>query len=284
MGGRIGIVGGGRVARAMALGLGDGAARPPLLWARDAARARAAAAAVGAQAAGAMAALRECGMIVLAVSDDAVAGVAQGLAAHVRPGAFVFHVSGRSGAAVLEPLRQAGALTAAVHPAMTFTGDPKAEVARMAGARFAVTAPDAAGLERARSVVARLGGVAVEVPEAQRSLYHAALCHGANHLVTLIAGAGDALRAAGVTEPGALLGPLVRAALENSLAHGFTALTGPVLRGDAETVAGHVAALGRDCPAVLPAYRAMAGATVAMLKAAGRSADEALRAAIDAAD
>jgi hypothetical protein len=57
-----------------------------------------------------------------------------------------------------------------------------------------------------------------------------------------------------------------------------------VLRGDAETVAGHVAALGRDCPAVLPAYRAMAGATAAMLEAAGRPADEAMRAAIDAAD
>jgi predicted short-subunit dehydrogenase-like oxidoreductase (DUF2520 family) len=191
-------------------------------------------------------------------------------------------VSGRSGAAVLVPLAEAGAVTAAIHPAMTFTGDPVAEAARMAGARFAITAPDEAALARARAVVARLGGVAVAVPEEQRSLYHAALCHGANHLVTLIAGAGAALRAAGVAEPGALLGPLVRAALENSLAHGFDALSGPLMRGDAETVAGHVAALGRDCPAVLPAYRAMAGATVALLEAAGRTPGDALRAAIDA--
>src|SRR3546814_10041538 len=70
---------------------------------------------------------------------------------------FVFHVSGRSGAAVLQPLDNAGAMTAAIHPAMTFTGDPESEVGRMAGARFAITAGAGEAIERARDIVASLG-------------------------------------------------------------------------------------------------------------------------------
>src|SRR3546814_6999114 len=99
---------------------------------------------------------------------------------------FVFHVSGRSGAAVLQPLDNAGAMTAAIHPAMTFTGDPESEVGRMAGARFAITAGAGEAIERARDIVASLGGIAVEIAEERRALYPAALCHASNHLVTQI--------------------------------------------------------------------------------------------------
>ncbi|MFP5432913.1 MAG: DUF2520 domain-containing protein, partial [Alphaproteobacteria bacterium] len=106
------------------------------------------------------------------------------------------------------------------------------------------------------------GGIMVPVEEAQRALYHAALCHGANHLVTLIAGACQALAAAGVAEPSALLAPLVRAALDASLDHGMAGLSGPLLRGDDETIAKHLAALGEQCPTLLPPYKAMALATL----------------------
>src|SRR3546814_6617023 len=78
-----------------------------------------------------------------------------------------------------------GAMTAAIHPAMTFTGDPESEVGRMAGARFAITAATGEAIERARHIVAALGGIAVEIAEERRALYHAALCHASNHLVTL---------------------------------------------------------------------------------------------------
>jgi predicted short-subunit dehydrogenase-like oxidoreductase (DUF2520 family) len=132
----------------------------------------------------------------------------------------------------------------------------------MAGARFAVTASSDLALALAHKVVACLKGVAVDIPEAQRALYHAALCHAANHLVTLMAGSQRALAAAGVEEPSALLAPLVRAALENSLAHGFAALSGPLLRGDGQTIGNHLVALAQDCPEMAPAYRAMALATL----------------------
>ena len=259
-----GIVGTGRVARAFALALGRSFGVPVRIWGRREDHAGAAAAATGARV---MARLDELAgtsdLLVIAVSDDALGDVVARIAASDRlaPSALAVHVSGRSGAAVLRPLAARGALTAALHPAMTFTGDTEAEVGRMAGARFAMTASSPAAADRATALAQALRGVPVAIEEHHRALYHAALSHAANHLVTLVSGAADALQAAGVDDPGTFLGPLVRAALANTLDHGFSALSGPVLRGDVQTVAGHLSAIDHDCPAIAPAYRAMALAT-----------------------
>lgn len=270
---QLGIIGSGRVAQALALALSPHSAAPPLLWGRSPEKLRAAVARVG-RAAAAPSADRltaDCDVIAIAVSDDAVAAIAADTVRTMPTGRapFVFHVSGRSGAAILEPLRAAGALTAAIHPAMTFTGHPQNEVVRMAQARFAITGSTPEAIERARSMVGLLEGTAVEIAEERRSLYHAGLCHASNHLVTLMAGASRALEVAGVDDPAMLLAPLVRAALENSLESGFAALSGPLLRGDSQTIGDHVDALGAYCPELLPAYRAMALATVDELERDG---------------
>ncbi|WP_375187128.1 Rossmann-like and DUF2520 domain-containing protein [Sphingobium yanoikuyae] len=260
---QIGLIGTGRVARALGLALAPHSAAPILVQGRNPDHAAAAVTAIGrAQAVALSSSLSSnCDLILLAVADDALPAVIADLAT-MPLSATICHVSGRSGAALLDPLRAQGATTAAVHPAMTFTGDPAAEVARMQGARFAITGADAPSIAAARRLVALLGGVAVEVAEEHRALYHAALCHAANHLVTLIAGASDALVAAGVAEPGALLAPLVRAALDNSLDRGIDALSGPLLRGDRDTIGNHLTALNAHTPELLPAYRAMALATL----------------------
>ncbi|MBA3940776.1 MAG: DUF2520 domain-containing protein [Sphingopyxis sp.] len=266
---QLGIIGAGRVAQALALAFASQLPAPPLLFSKDRVRSDAAARTVGAVAVPDLAQLADrCDIVAIAVSDDALDEVAASLTPLLRPtgGAFIFHVSGRSGAAPLDPLRRADALTAAIHPAMTFTGDPENEVARMTGARFAVTGSTPDATERAKAVVGLLGGIAVEIAEDRRALYHAALCHASNHLVTLIAGAAHALESAGIDDPPALLAPLVRAALENSLAHGFAGLSGPLLRGDTQTIAGHLETLRAHDPDLLPAYRAMAQATVDALK------------------
>ncbi|AQA00194.1 cytoplasmic protein [Sphingopyxis sp. QXT-31] len=276
----VGIAGSGRVARAMALALAPRSAGPVLLWGRSAGHMQDAASAVGAAAADSIEGLvSSCDLIVIAVADTALAAVAAQLAEALAPGTepFVCHVSGGSGAAILAPFADRGALTAAVHPGMTFTGDPEQEALRMAGARFAITAPDSEALAEARTLVALLGGIAVEIAEDRRALYHAALSHAANHLVTLMSGASHALRAAGADEPEALLAPLVRAALENSLEHGFDALSGPLLRGDTGTIRTHLAAIAHDCPDLLPAYRAMALATLDELALAGKNPSPDLR-------
>ncbi|WP_371433211.1 Rossmann-like and DUF2520 domain-containing protein [Novosphingobium sp.] len=272
---RIGIIGTGRVARALALGFARHAT--VTMWGRSPDKLAAIAGVETAETCAVLMARSD--VVAICVADDAIAALVEDLAlgGACSHAPLVFHVCGRSGAALLAPLREKGALTAAIHPAMTFTGDPAQEVRRMAGAPFAITAADSRADARAREVVAMLGGVAVPIAEEHRTLYHAALSHAANHLVTLIAGASAALRAAGVNTPGALLAPLVHASLENSLTGGFSALSGPLLRGDADTVHGHIDAMRRACPAVLPAYRAMALATLDELERQGAPAQDALR-------
>lgn len=274
--GQIGILGAGRVAQALALGLAAADRREPLLWARDPERLAAALREIGTgRAAPSLRDLVDgCDTLIIAVSDDALSAMVAKLVPLLseRRTPFIVHVSGRSGAAILSPLAARGARTAAVHPAMTFTGNPPAEVAHMVGAYFTCTAPDAVSGECARALVTRLSGIAVEIDEEQRALYHAALCHASNHLVTLIAGATEALARTGIDTPEALVAPLVRAALENSLSQGFEALSGPVLRGDADTISEHLAALEEQFSTLLPVYRAMAGATLARLERDGPTA------------
>jgi predicted short-subunit dehydrogenase-like oxidoreductase (DUF2520 family) len=151
---------------------------------------------------------------------------------------------------------------------MTFTGGDE-DVARLSDACFGITAADEIGYAIAQSLVLEIGGEPFRVDEQARTLYHAALAHGSNHIVTVMADALSALRAALAGEvllgqepvgdaPGGLaeriVGPLARAALENTLQRGQAALTGPVARGDAAAVAAHLAALNDVDPLLAQAY------------------------------
>ena len=99
--------------------------------------------------------------------------------------------------------------------------------------------------------------------------HDAALAHGANHLATLVRDAVDALEHAGVVPAERLLGPLLEAALDNTLRHGDRALTGPVARGDLETVRLHLRVLAESAPDLLDPYRAQAARTADRAEAAG---------------
>ena len=79
-----------------------------------------------------------------------------------------------------------------------------------------------------------------------RTLYHAGLAHGANHLVTLVTEAMEMLAAAGADDPAGTLRPLLTAALDNALEQGDAALTGPIVRGDVNTVRAHLADIARQ--------------------------------------
>jgi predicted short-subunit dehydrogenase-like oxidoreductase (DUF2520 family) len=208
-------------------------------------------------------------LVLLTVPDDVLPGLVEGLASTRAPveGRLLAHASGRHGLAVLAPGTRAGALPLALHPAMTFTGRPD-DVDRLAGVCFGVTAPDQLR-PVAEALVVEMGGEPVFIAEENRGLYHAALASGANHLVTLVVQAADLLRAAGVADPGRMLGPLLSAALDNALRLGDAALTGPVARGDADTVAAHVDALRDAAPEALPAYLALARLTADRALSAG---------------
>jgi predicted short-subunit dehydrogenase-like oxidoreductase (DUF2520 family) len=213
---------------------------------------------------------RNSEVLFLTVPDDMVANVSSMLAASgaIRPGQFLVHTSGRHGLAVLADATAVGARPMAIHPAMTFTGTA-VDFDRLAGCAFGVTTgPD----ERvaAQSLVADLGGYAMWIAEEHRTLYHAGLAHGANHLVTLASEAMEMLTAAGVEDPAATLRPLLSAALENALNLGDFALTGPIVRGDANTVRDHLADLAANAPHTLPSYVAMARATLSRVVTDGR--------------
>jgi predicted short-subunit dehydrogenase-like oxidoreductase (DUF2520 family) len=221
-------------------------------------------------------------LALLAVPDDALPDLVAGLAATgaVRPGQLVVHPSGRYGVRVLDPATRSGALPLALHPVMTFTGT-SLDVGRLVGCPFGVTAPDALR-PVAEALVLEMGGEPVWVAEADRPLYHAALAHGSNHLVTLVAQAMDLLAAAGVSDPGRLLAPLLTASLDNALRSGDLATTGPVVRGDAGTVADHVRVIGSVSPQVLATYRALARATADRALAGHRLQPAAAEALLDA--
>ncbi|HEX2312817.1 MAG TPA: DUF2520 domain-containing protein [Thermomonospora sp.] len=208
-------------------------------------------------------------LVLLTVPDDVLPELVGGLAATGVPveGKLLVHTSGRYGARVLDPATRAGALPLALHPVMTFTGRPD-DLDRLAGISFGVTSPEALR-PVAEVLVVEMGGEPVWIPEDRRTLYHAALAGGANHLVTLVVEAMDLLRAAGVPDPSAMLGPLLGAALDNGLRLGMNGLTGPVARGDAGTVAGHIAELAKVSPEGTRAYVAMARLTADRALAAG---------------
>ncbi len=221
-------------------------------------------------------------LALLTVPDDALPELVSGLVAtgSIRQGQLLAHTSGRYGVSVLDPATEAGALPLALHPVMTFTGT-SIDLARLAGASFGVTAPDPLR-PVAEALVVEIGAEPIWIEEASRVIYHAALAHGSNHLVTLVAQACDLLERAGVDDPGRALGPLLSASLDNVLRAGDAALTGPVARGDAGTVAEHVRALAEVDPAILATYRALARATADRALAAGRLRPVAAEALLDA--
>ncbi|GEL95718.1 Rossmann-like and DUF2520 domain-containing protein [Cellulomonas composti] len=239
--------------------------------------------------------VRRAELVLLAVPDDSLGPLVAGLAdlGRWQAGQLVVHTSGRYGTGVLDPARQCGAIPLALHPAMTFTGT-SLDLSRLVGAAFAVTSP-AAVLPIGQALVVEIGGEPVVVDEEARGLYHAALAHGANHLVVLVSQAAQALAAAGVEDPSRVLAPLLEAALDGALRAGapregvttgagaIGALTGPVRRGDAGTVRGHLEALesfaaASGAPDVPESYRVLARAAEARALAAGLlTQDEATR-------
>ncbi|PVC85117.1 DUF2520 domain-containing protein [Streptomyces sp. CS131] len=258
----VGVVGAGRVGPALAASLQLAGHRPVAVsGVSDASRRRAAALLPDVPLVEPAEVLARAELVLLTVPDDVLPTLVEGLVetGAVRPGQLLVHTSGRYGTRVLDPALRAGALPLALHPAMTFTGTA-VDVQRLAGCSFGVTAPEELRLA-AEALVIEMGGEPEWIAEEARPLYHAALALGANHLVTLVAQSMELLTKAGVAAPDRMLGPLLGAALDNALRSGDAALTGPVARGDAGTVAVHIGELRAHAPQAVAGYVAMARTT-----------------------
>jgi predicted short-subunit dehydrogenase-like oxidoreductase (DUF2520 family) len=285
---RVGVVGAGRVGAVLAAAL-EAAGHHVVAAAgeSDASRSRIADLLPGVQHAKPTDVARSCDLLLLTVPDDMLANVAKVLSdsGALRPGQYVVHTSGRHGLGVLAPAARVGARVVAMHPAMTFTGTAL-DLDRLPGCVFGLTAEDA---EKAfaEDLVADLGGRPMWVPEEMRTLYHSGLAHGANHLVTLVTQAMELLAAAGADDPAGTLRPLLTAALDNALEQGDSALTGPIVRGDLNTVRAHLADIAANAPHTLPSYLALARDTLDRVVTDGRVLPiraAAIQRVLDAAD
>ena len=193
---------------------------------------------------------RDADLVLLATPDAAVAAAAATLAPGLRTGALVLHLSGACTLAELDKLRTArpDVEIGSLHPLQALPS-VEAGPGRLAGSWCAVAGPDE--VER---IGLSLGMRPFRVGDDARVAYHAAATIASNHLVALLGQAARVARDAGVP-PEALL-PLARATLENVDDLGpAAALTGPVARGDADTVARHLRAIA---PEERSAYRALA--------------------------
>ncbi len=268
---RIGVIGAGRVGAVLAAALRSaGHEVVTAAGESDASRGRIADLLPGVGIDKPSAVARSCDLLLLTVPDDMLDNLVSDLAnsGSLRKGQYVVHSSGRHGLAILAPAIAVGARAIALHPAMTFTGTA-VDLERLSGCVFGLTA-ETAERDVAAQLVADLGGRPMWVPESRRALYHAGLAHGANHLVTLVSEAMEILAAAGADDPAATLRPLLTAALDNALDHGDAALTGPIVRGDVNTVRAHLEGIAAEAPTTLPSYLALARATLSRAVIDGR--------------
>lgn len=265
---RVGIVGSGRVGAVLGAALRRVGHQITGVSARsDLSRVRAEALLPGVPVMSSAEVVAGCDLLLLTVNDDALGSVVDQVAAAVHPGQYVAHTAGRYGIGVLAPLAEAGASTIALHPAMTFTGT-SVDLARLEDCPFAITA-DPSVVPVAEALVIEMGGEPIVVGEESRLVYHAALAHGANHLVTLVAQTRELLSLAGVADPERLVAPLLRAALDNALREGDAALTGPVARADTGTLADHLDDLSQVAPDIAVTYRELARSTAHRAHATG---------------
>ena len=257
---RVGIVGAGPVGTALGVAISRAGWPVTAVASRDAGRrTRFTSLVPGARPFAEPAALLdEVELLILAVPDDAIRAVAASI--RLYSGQVLIHTSGLIGADALEPALSAGSNIGAFHPLVSFTDDVERSVAGLNGATVALEGNEAVvGL--LADLAEAIGGVPVRLPHGTKPAYHAAAVMASGGLVALLDAIVTLGAAAGLDERGALAvyGRLMEQTLANARAIGVrAALTGPILRGDAGTVAEHIDALELLAPGVLDLYLATA--------------------------
>lgn len=271
----IGIIGTGRVGGAIAVALSRAGVRVGPLWSRACAHAHEVASrVVGAWAVPAAADVAAASdLTIIAVPDRAIAPVCESIP--WRRGAMVVHTSGSMSRDALASAAAAGAQVGGWHPLKSFAGTPRD--ADLAGSTFAIEA-ESSVRGALLSLTDAVGGVPIFLEPGDRARYHAAAALASNGLVALLADAAEMWGEFGIDRAHALaaLLPLVEGTVANLRAVGLPdALTGPVERGDVETVRAHMAAMDVRESA---AYRALGRTAVRLADERGRLTDEQRRA------
>ncbi|MEO8289845.1 MAG: Rossmann-like and DUF2520 domain-containing protein [Gaiellaceae bacterium] len=223
------VVGAGRVGKAMAARLGER---------------------IGVRTAGRELDCAGADLVLLCVPDRAIPEVA----AAIPPGPWVAHTSGACRLSALAPHERRFSL----HPLQTFTLDRGPE--QLDGSWAAISGESEDALAAGRALAGLLGVKGFELDDELRPLYHAAAHFASAFLVTLHDVASELIEAAGA--PPEALEPLMLRTVENGFDH-----TGPLVRGDWETIERHAEAIAARRPQLLALYRALAETEAALLGA-----------------
>ena len=216
--------------------------------------------------------VRSTEALFIATPDGAIREVCERIAKHggFRAGQIVAHLSGALTSDVLEAARACGAKVLALHPMQTFA-DPRQGARNVIGSYFSLEG-DPEAVAFGRELVEAFSGQAFVIPKERKSLYHAALCVASNYLVTVVDLASQMLERAGIEKGEALeaMRPLIRGTVSNLERNGLPgALTGPISRGDAATIAGHVKAMEELAPEFLDLYRKLGEETLRLAREKG---------------
>ncbi|EIM62328.1 hypothetical protein DespoDRAFT_00297 [Desulfobacter postgatei 2ac9] len=185
------------------------------------------------------------------------------------PQTLVFHLSGAHSSEILAPAKQAGAIVGSIHPLQSFTPYEPGQANPFEGINISVEGdPDA--VSQGKDIASALGARAFAIPTESKTLYHASAVVASNYLVTLVRFALTLLMETGLKEDVAfeILSPLIQGTLFNIGSKGCTrALTGPVVRGDHETVFRHLADIDEKTPQFSTLYRLLGAHTLDIAKA-----------------
>jgi predicted short-subunit dehydrogenase-like oxidoreductase (DUF2520 family) len=269
----VAIVGAGRLANYLAVALRDAGFRITEIIARDSPqsrrRARTLASKVGAQAVTADSAALDARSLWFCVPDGEIRGVASALTDRLLARAlagqrgevgFALHSSGALSSRELDLLRRADVAVASAHPLMTFVAGARPS---LTGVPFALEG-DASATRIARRMVRALGGECFSLPASRKAAYHAWATLTSPLLLAFLVTLEEAARAAGLTRQEARRKslPIIRQTLENYSRLGpAQSFSGPLVRGDAETVAKHLAELKKH-PGAREVYVALARAAL----------------------
>ncbi|MCW8889037.1 MAG: DUF2520 domain-containing protein [Sedimenticola sp.] len=216
-------------------------------------------------------------IIIIATPDDQIATVCQSIADRgvIRPGQLFIHLSGALTSTILEPAQSKGAETLSLHPIQALA-DPEKGAALLKTTYFCLEGKTTA-VTKAMGLVESLSGKRLVVPSEKKALYHASLCVASNYLVTLESVAVSLLEQIGIERQAGMqaLLPLIQGSVENLSHTGLPgALTGPISRGDTETIAHHIDSL-REMPADYQAlYRMLGKETIELALEKGGLDDE----------
>ena len=273
------VIGAGRVATALAVGLNRAGYQVVAASGRQASRDRAARFLPGARFHDPIEAhkgAQGATLVIIGVPDDLIADICSQFAERdaFHPGQHVMHPSGSLGLDALAPARSMGAEVLSLHPLQSFP-DVEEGIARLPGSAIAVTAEDEDGFAHGERLARDVGGVPFRIADDMKPLYHAAAVFCSNYLVAVEGMAEHLFRLAGLEDPLPSFEPLARTALNTTFAKGpWAALTGPAARGDTGTVTRNLTALAERAPEAIPAYIALARVAGDLAVRAGRLAPE----------